>query len=219
MSFNITDYKIRLKKPQFNDSVVANLSSSSLLPTYYSSAILSLRMVTDGVDKVWSIDRRSTKILQWDVRTHRLTHIFECDIHNPVGQFVCCTAEDAGMVGAGEKTGESQSGTTETRDNQSRSAEMTGSQNEEKNQSSDNWNKDSLKFSETTLDDVSGDELSKGDMVEGESLADRGITSKSFSPVKTTNPSGMTIANIVSEGRKHFNAVKPRLYTLASLNL
>ncbi|XP_068741133.1 leucine-rich repeat serine/threonine-protein kinase 1-like isoform X3 [Montipora capricornis] len=45
-------------------------------------------MVTDG-ERVWSGDRRSTKILQWDVNNRQLTHIFECDVDNPVGQVLC----------------------------------------------------------------------------------------------------------------------------------
>lgn len=45
-------------------------------------------MVTNG-ERVWSGDRRSTKILQWEVSTRQLTHIFDCDVDNPVGQVLC----------------------------------------------------------------------------------------------------------------------------------
>ena len=45
-------------------------------------------MVTDG-ERVWSGDRRSTKILQWDVNNRQLTHLFECDVDNPVGKVLC----------------------------------------------------------------------------------------------------------------------------------
>lgn len=41
-------------------------------------------MVTDGA-RVWSADRRSTKILQWEVSNRQLTNIFDCDVDNPVG--------------------------------------------------------------------------------------------------------------------------------------
>ena len=45
-------------------------------------------MVTDGA-RVWSADRRSTKILQWEVSTRQLTHIFDCDVDNPLGVVLC----------------------------------------------------------------------------------------------------------------------------------
>jgi len=45
-------------------------------------------MVTDG-GHVWSADRRSTKILQWEVNTRQLTHIFDCDVDSPVGEVLC----------------------------------------------------------------------------------------------------------------------------------
>lgn len=45
-------------------------------------------MVTDG-PRVWSADRRSTKILQWEVSTRQLTHIFDCDVDNPLGVVLC----------------------------------------------------------------------------------------------------------------------------------
>jgi len=41
-------------------------------------------MVTDG-SRVWSADRRSTKILQWAVNSRQLTNIFDCDSDSPVG--------------------------------------------------------------------------------------------------------------------------------------
>ena len=41
-------------------------------------------MVTDG-SRVWSADRRSTKILQWAVSSRQLTNIFDCDSDSPVG--------------------------------------------------------------------------------------------------------------------------------------
>lgn len=41
-------------------------------------------MVTDGT-RVWSADRRSSKILQWEVSSRQLTNIFDCDVNNPVG--------------------------------------------------------------------------------------------------------------------------------------
>ena len=41
-------------------------------------------MVTDG-SRVWSADRRSPKILQWDVSSRQLTNIFDCDSDSPVG--------------------------------------------------------------------------------------------------------------------------------------
>lgn len=45
-------------------------------------------MVTDGL-RVWSADRRSTKILQWDVSNRQLTHMFELDVDSPVGKVLC----------------------------------------------------------------------------------------------------------------------------------
>lgn len=42
-------------------------------------------MVTDGL-RVWCADRRSSKILQWEVNSRQLTNIFDCDVNNPVGQ-------------------------------------------------------------------------------------------------------------------------------------
>ncbi|XP_078364681.1 leucine-rich repeat serine/threonine-protein kinase 1-like isoform X2 [Oculina patagonica] len=41
-------------------------------------------MVTDGM-RVWSADRRSSKILQWEVSNRQLTNIFDCDVDIPVG--------------------------------------------------------------------------------------------------------------------------------------
>lgn len=41
-------------------------------------------MVTDGA-RVWSADRRSTKILQWQVSSRHLTNMFDCDVDSPVG--------------------------------------------------------------------------------------------------------------------------------------
>ena len=45
-------------------------------------------MVTDGA-RVWSADRRSTKILQWEVTKRQLTHMFDCDVDNPLGVVLC----------------------------------------------------------------------------------------------------------------------------------
>ena len=45
-------------------------------------------MVTDGA-RVWSADRRSTKILQWEVGSRQLTHIFDCDVDSAVGEVLC----------------------------------------------------------------------------------------------------------------------------------
>lgn len=41
-------------------------------------------MVTDGA-RVWSADRRSAKILQWEVSSRHLTNIFDCDVDSAVG--------------------------------------------------------------------------------------------------------------------------------------
>ena len=55
---------------------------------------------------MWSIDRRSTKILQWDASTRLLSHVFQCNLHSPVGQVISRTAEEAGVAGTGEVEGE-----------------------------------------------------------------------------------------------------------------
>ena len=48
-------------------------------------------MVTDGA-RVWNADRKSTKILQWEVSTRQLTHIFDCDVDSAVGKVLCSEA-------------------------------------------------------------------------------------------------------------------------------
>lgn len=48
-------------------------------------------MVTDGA-RVWNADRKSTKILQWEVSTRHLTHIFDCDVNSAVGKVLCSEA-------------------------------------------------------------------------------------------------------------------------------
>ena len=48
-------------------------------------------MVTDGA-RVWNADRKSTKILQWQVSTRQLTHIFDCDVDSAVGKVLCSEA-------------------------------------------------------------------------------------------------------------------------------
>ena len=50
-------------------------------------------MVTDGL-RVWSADRRSSKILQWDVSNRQLTHMFECDVDSPVGNVLCVEIQE-----------------------------------------------------------------------------------------------------------------------------
>ena len=50
-------------------------------------------MVTDGL-RVWSADRRSSKILQWDVSNRQLTHMFECDVDSPVGNVLCIEIQE-----------------------------------------------------------------------------------------------------------------------------
>lgn len=50
-------------------------------------------MVTDGL-RVWSADRRSSKILQWDVSNRQLTHMFECDVDSPAGNVLCIEIQE-----------------------------------------------------------------------------------------------------------------------------
>ena len=47
-------------------------------------------MVSDG-EHVWSADRRSSQLLQWNVQTRQLTHIFNCDVSDAVGKIICQT--------------------------------------------------------------------------------------------------------------------------------
>ena len=62
-------------------------------------------MVTDG-ERVWSADRRSTKILQWEVSSRQLTHIFDCDVDSPVGNVLCSdVTEPRRRFGSNEGTG------------------------------------------------------------------------------------------------------------------
>ena len=80
-----------------NVVVVVDTSSLMILddiPVYKTPRTHVRIMVTDGA-RVWSADRRSTKILQWDVESRHLTHIFDCDVENPVGEVVSQEVKEA----------------------------------------------------------------------------------------------------------------------------
>ena len=59
-------------------------------------------MVTDGA-RVWSADRRSAKILQWEVSTRQLTNIFDCDVDNPVGAVLNTEVKEPRRFSAGKE--------------------------------------------------------------------------------------------------------------------
>lgn len=70
-----------------NKIVVVDTSTLAVLDeiAVYQTPRTHVRiMVTDGM-RVWSADRRSTKILQWAVTSRQLTNIFDCDFDSPVG--------------------------------------------------------------------------------------------------------------------------------------
>ena len=70
-----------------NKIVVVDTSTLAVLDeiAVYQTPRTHVRiMVTDGM-RVWSADRRSSKILQWAVPSRQLTNIFDCDFDSPVG--------------------------------------------------------------------------------------------------------------------------------------
>ncbi|KXJ22658.1 leucine-rich repeat serine/threonine-protein kinase 1 [Exaiptasia diaphana] len=77
----------------------------------YSSRRAKVRKMVACDDRVWSIDRRSTKILQWDVRSHQLTHVFDLEVENPVMKLVCLPFSKAEGVDIGEEDAKRQGDT------------------------------------------------------------------------------------------------------------
>ncbi|XP_048583428.1 leucine-rich repeat serine/threonine-protein kinase 1 isoform X2 [Nematostella vectensis] len=63
--------------------------------TVYSSLRAHIRKMVVSGDKVWSIDRRSTKILEWDVKSYQLSRVFDVDLEHPIGKIVCKPFENS----------------------------------------------------------------------------------------------------------------------------
>lgn len=66
-------------------------------------------MVTDGM-RVWSADRRSSKILQWAVSNRQLTNIFDCDVDSPVGVVLNTDVKEPRRFSSGKWSSERFSG-------------------------------------------------------------------------------------------------------------
>lgn len=77
----------------------------------YSSRRAKVRKMVACEDRVWSIDRRSTKILQWDVHSHQLTHVFDLEVEHPVMKLVCLPFSKTEGVDIGEEDAKRQGDT------------------------------------------------------------------------------------------------------------
>lgn len=96
-----------------NQIIVMNTDTLSIIKEIpvYSSQRAHVRKMVACDDRVWSIDRRSTKILQWDVQTHHLTHVFDLEVENPVMKSVCKPFCETEGVDIGEEDAKRQGDT------------------------------------------------------------------------------------------------------------
>ena len=122
---------------------IETLSVAEQIKVFALHRWLISHLVTDGT-RVWSIDRKSSIIYQWDVETRRKCYKFDCDIQNAAGLVI---GEPLGLTGNSKMSDEemkevqeiigSSKNNSDIKDSREQSRDMPVISEEQDEQSSD----------------------------------------------------------------------------------